>query len=282
MNQSLNNTHPRCYIFGSGRSILDLTPEEKDYLNAHPNTLSMNKYLAFHEKVGVVPAAHFIADHHYPAHWCVAESIRRARHLVPKPRLLLHNYYRRLFQWNLRSAWRVRSLLWGLSTRWSLWKTHRFWFPLFTPRTSITWFHSQEDSRKPFCWAETLNDQLYFYRGSLTTAINLCNIIWPGRDVCLLGVDLNTRRAFYQEDIDAMPELFATMKQSAQERAALSLEQGVHATALTYRGVPGVQAVIPMIVKELERRNVRLLCCNPKSLLVTDGLCEYAPVIPEV
>jgi hypothetical protein len=32
---------------------------------------------------------------------------------------------------------------------------------------------------------------------------------------------------------------------------------------------------------ELAKNGVQLLCCNSASLLVSEGICEYAPVLPQ-
>lgn len=57
-----------CFILGSGASLNDLTPQEREYLNGHPCTLAFKKYLLFWDEVGIIPTDFFLTDRHFPAH----------------------------------------------------------------------------------------------------------------------------------------------------------------------------------------------------------------------
>ncbi len=42
------------FVFGTGRSLLDLTTAQRKYLDAYPRTLAMNRYYLYYEKLGAL------------------------------------------------------------------------------------------------------------------------------------------------------------------------------------------------------------------------------------
>ncbi len=262
----MNATMKDCFIIGSGSSLLDLTPEEKDYLNNHPYTLAMNKYLLFYEKIGVIPKALFLGDFHFPAHKVLTETIEKAKKINPQPIYYVDDYYQKLF----KEPWKHWE--WNLKERYKLYKNSHYLSPLVVNCNHLKFFSAKLRDNPKFIWAKNFKDELFFQRGSLTTAINLAYLIYPECDIKLIGIDLNENPSFYEEEIKKRSDL---IHKFYDERSKSS---GKHDTIVkTMKGT--VLDRFPLIQKELAEKKAKLLCCNPQSLVVTKGLCDYVPII---
>ena len=168
-----------CFIYGSAPSLLDLTDEERAALNAHPATLAMNKFLLFKEKAGLEPTAAFLADRQFPAQLVFKRMVEVGRRMPVRPQLSINEYYRRLFS-------RKRTdRPWRKQERKKLLAQHSFEMPTFQRYRDMTFFKSGQNSLRPFFWAGDLSQELYFYRGSLTTALNLMNVLYPKRRITI-------------------------------------------------------------------------------------------------
>ncbi len=258
-------TKNECFIIGSGRSLLNLTPEEKQYLNTHPNVLALNKYLLFYEQIGILPKALFIADGHYPTPMIVFKIMRKAQTLAQKPTYYLDEFYRKLFVIPPLES------VWARKRRDKMFVDNEYVAPLGIDYPNVVFFKHRWGEYSGFSWAKTLKESLYWFHTSLLTAINLAFVIYPGCDIKLLGVDLQGPEAFYHEEIMKHPDLL----DHHYRRSIKELGQHPTAVAQTPDGRTMFDA-LEMIVFELEKHGVKLLCCNPNSLLVTQNVCKYA------
>ena len=262
----MSATKKECFIIGSGSSLLDLTPAEKDYLNHHPHTLAMNKYLLFYEKIGVIPKALFLGDFHFPAHKVFLETIEKAKQINPQPIYYVDDYYQKLF----KEPW--KNWTWSLKERYKLYKKSRYIAPLIVNYSHLKFFSAKLRDHPEFMWAKSFEDELFFQRGSLTTAINLAYLIYPECDIKLIGIDLNKNPSFYEEELKKRSDLIDKLYYERSQQA------GKHDTIIkTPQGT--VLDRFPLIQKELAQKGTKLLCCNPASLVVTFGLCDYAAIM---
>jgi hypothetical protein len=286
-------SRPTAYLFGSGPSLLDLTAEEKHFLNEQPQTLSLNQYLLHWQKVGVVPQNHLLADTQFPCIKIFVDTQRVIRDIGKPVTFYMNRSYLRYFPNRLHlGAWKH-----AIRKRWEVWRDFKYRVPLRIRRDNLVPFSQVAEERyrhlldaNEWYWARSLEDPLYFFRGTLTSAINLAAIVWPESDIKLLGVDLNSYGYFFDPDhtlADAQADLEKN-KRRVGEVSALhhqkSHQLNIHSTAVQYdvdekKSLPGIQSVFPRIREELARNGRRLFCCNPKSLLVTDGVCPFAPVM---
>ncbi|MFM1920864.1 MAG: hypothetical protein RLZZ303_2498 [Candidatus Hydrogenedentota bacterium] len=255
------------YVLGSGASLLRLGPEECARVERGP-AVAMNKYLLFWELAGIWPSHYFLADIHYPALRVYEESVAIARTRKPAPHFLLDESYR--LRYGGGFAKRMRNLPFQLRQRWR----HGYTYQPSSLPAGATYFKRCHRWAAPQIWGETLDDLMYFHRGSLSVLINLLTVLRLGRHIKLLGVDLGTPGSFYDEAIQSRPYLFDDYMRLQQSGAVKE-----HVTAATFQGMPGIQAKWPFIQENVERRGFRLSCCNPDSLLVREGLCPYAPVL---
>ncbi len=253
------------YVLGSGPSLLDLTSEERTRLTREPFVFAMNKYLLFWDKIGVEPSHTFLADTHYPAYEVLARSLARSRELRRPPRFHLHRYYRdyinvgpaaRYFDLVLRArlihngGWRGRYLEFDPTPNFFAASTHNF---------------------EPMVWARSFEEQLYFYRGSLSILLNLICILNPGRPIYLLGVDMNTPESFYEEEMARDASLHDKWRAIGEREAA-------HPTVLQYESIPGILEKWPFIWESCLEAGCPIYNVNPASMLVERGLCEARPL----
>lgn len=257
-----------CFIIGSGSSLLDLTSEQIAYLKEHPHTLAMNKYYLFYEKVEIVPKALFLADHRFPTHRVFTEIIAKAKKSSQPPTIYVDNYYEILFRRP------YRHLRWNLKERLKLYKNNRYLAPFWINYPQLNFFSHRQGIYEGFSWSNNISEPLYWMHGSLTTAINLANIIYPGCDIKLIGVDLKSPEPFYEQELQT--------RQNLMDAGYFRNKRvGQHHTAIASKnGVTMLDAIKDLIRPELAKNNVNLFCCNPSSLLVTEDICEYAAIIP--
>src|SRR5690606_11480340 len=116
------------------------------------HTLAMNKYLLFHEAVGVLPKGVFLADSCYPAQFVFFESIRIARGLSPRPRFFVNQYYTKLF------SLRPRRYLWCRRERQQVLADHAYCIPWLLHYHDVTPFISRSKSSRPCFWANDLRE----------------------------------------------------------------------------------------------------------------------------
>jgi hypothetical protein len=257
-----------CFILGSGASLNDLTPQEREYLNGHSCTLAFNKYLLFWDEVGIIPTDFFLTDRHFPAHIVLARSIQISRQLQKPISFYLDRFYAKY------CSTQPRQIIDGLRHRLIIWKKYRFWIPFRITGTQVNYFQNILANDRSFRWATTLSEPLYFYRGSLSSVINLATIIYPECDIKLLGVDLNSNEYFYGDRIKKYPELLDRFY-------FLGNKAGKHPTIIGEGSASSILNVMPKIVNHLRSLGIDLTCCNPKSLLVTEGVCSYLPVLDD-
>lgn len=284
---------PSAYIFGSGASLLNLTQEEVQYLNEQPCTLSLNRYLLHWKTVGVVPKAHLMADVHFPCIKFFVETQAEIQRINQPVTYYINPRYLAYFPDRLD----YRLCRHAVRRRWEAWKGNRYIVPLRVRKDNLVPFFQTNAPRfadllddSGWFWANSLDEPMLFFRGTLTSAVNLAAVIWPEADIKLLGVDLNSYGYFFDPKTgeETEEEKADRIRRTDAVRAAhhsKSRRMGVHATAATFEfgdrpALPPVQSVFPRIREELAKTGRELYCCNPDSLLVTDGICPYAPVIP--
>lgn len=255
------------YVLGSGTSMLDLTDEEKNHIALHP-CVGMNKYVLFWDLAGIFPTHFFLADIHYPAMRVYEESVAIIEASGKPVHYLLAEFFRQRYGTGLRKR------LWNAPFRLKQHVQHGFLYAPDLTVSDVTYFKRCQTWYAPQVWGTSLDDLMYFYRGSLSVLLNLLCVLNLGKRIKLLGVDLSTSSSFYDEAIKDRPYLVDQWMRLQQQGVAKR-----HVTAEPIQGMPGIQEKWPFIQSNVERMGFALYCCNPKSLLVEEGLCPYAPVL---
>ena len=258
------------YIFGGGPSVLDLTPAEQEYLNRHPYTLAMNRFLLHWEMTRVLPKVALLSDKGAPH--LLFDLIRKAKGAHAPVVLYINGHYRP-YLWGSPGDLARGLLRRGLSL-----KAKRGWIPYVLARPPITYLNltQLQPPEDPIPWATGLDQPLYWYRGTLTVAINLAALLYPGTDIKLIGVDMGFA-SFFESEVQH-PAIIASYSRDELHRRAK--ETDVSSTVMPEAdGSPGILAALPKVREVLQRDGRELYCCNPQSMLVTEGICPYAPVM---
>ncbi len=278
------STHEQVYILGSGPSLLDLSAVEREHLNAHPATIAINKYLMYWEVVGVIPRAMFAADYGSGIAKVVAVETLKLMRQLEQP--ITYYLNQRLIDQLRINPLSPRSWVRGWRYRRRFARAENgYQIPLLLDFSQTRPIRAERRELDDFQWAETLEQPLWHYHGSLTAAINLAAILYPHADIVLLGVDMMGYQAFYElEARQPAPPRYAAYARHAlvknTEHHVRSRTENVHVTAVREDGKPGVQAAIPLIRARLQAEGRDLYSGTRASLLVTEGYCDYVPILP--
>lgn len=283
------------YIIGSGPSLLNLTDKEIQYLNNSKQTISLNYYLQYWKIIGILPKCHMMADGQFPT----IKMFINDTHLIKQLNVNINYYISHKYLSYFPHWTNLPAIKHALRKRWEVWKNFSYYVPWKIPKISTIPFsqiceskYKHKTDSNGWFWAKSLNEPLYFNRGTLTSAINLASIIWPNCNISLLGVDLNTYGYFFDpqkgktqmENFHKINDLRIGKTSANHHLKSHKLNQ--HATAVTYetnnkKKLPGIQNSFSKIVEELTKKGKKLTCANPKSLLVEQNYLPYEPVIPD-
>ncbi len=216
------------FVLGSGASLLRLSEAEKDILRGRP-TLAMNKYILYWDLIGIWPTYSFLADAHYPSTEVFTRSIETImkNRSLGTPTLLLSEVYR---------AWPLQSL-------------------------KSIFFKRKTENQEEFYWANSLEEEMYFHRGSLTCLLNLVTVLRLAPRVTLLGVDLGNGEAFYQKQYNSELALHDTWE-------AIRSPGRPHPTAVEISNIAPIQKRLPEVFQMMKQKGIDVSCYSSESLLV--------------
>lgn len=224
--------HDEVFVLGSGASLLRLSPAERGAIAAGAS-FAMNKYLLYWDLVGIWPTYTSLADIHFPTHRVLAQmlDVVAAESSRSVPRFVLTSDYEP----------------WGLD-----------------PIRPIYFKRPHKEGQHP--WAESADEPMFFHRGSLSCVLNWVTAFRVAPKVTLLGVDLSSGAAFYEERFKRDTHLHDHWE-------AVRGKTGAHPTAVVHNSVPPIQAVLPDVFAKMAQRGVAVRCYNSDSLLIQEGLC---------
>jgi hypothetical protein len=225
--------HKKLFLLGSGPSLLDLTEGQKKTISNHAS-LAMNRYIVFWEKIGI-----------WPSYVCLGDSGSDKTYLAIMETLSLNKR-----------------------------KSHLFleeYYKKFDPGkniycSNITFF--KKDYHRPWLnWSNSLDQEMFFYRGSLTSVLNLIAVERLSQHICLLGIDLDRQGYFWTDEESSSKELYFSIEKEEKKL-------GCHAT---FKSVtPGcIVDHWDIITQNYSRLGIDLTCSNKNSALVKLGLVKY-------
>ncbi|MBW2058247.1 MAG: hypothetical protein JRH07_16075 [Deltaproteobacteria bacterium] len=259
------------FVIGSGASLNRITEDEAYYVNGAEAVISFNMYLIFWKRVGIVPTHHIMLDyvHNRFVYEMVFDTCRKNGFW--RTRFLLHRYWEgRIYTDPAVFYWRkVKRALRGRGPTDMV---------VVDSRLEIGYLDIGPWDRLEYLWGRGLDERLFHFRGTLTTAINVAHVLDPHATIKLLGVDLNTPDYFFQ---DQMPRLIRLKRKEGSSDLdwEYNLRAGRHGTVLPYGELPPMTAAFPFIRQQVEATGGRIFCCNKESLLVEEGHLSYGPVI---
>ncbi|MDC3031129.1 hypothetical protein OA182_02815, partial [Candidatus Pelagibacter sp.] len=220
--------------FGSGKVVNDLTLEEKKKIS-ESKVIFMNKNLIFWKHIGLWPNYYFLADTPVKSN----KSIK-------------------IFNDTLKVA------------KDSDLKTPIFLFEKFykhgVPKNLSCFFFNYNKS-KNLTWAKNLNDVMFGHFGSLTTLLNLIDVLDLGKKVMLVGFDMNAKDYFFEND----------KKFNDYNDKSFFSEGNLHPN-LEKINNKNIFSHWKIISDNFNFKNIKLYCNNQKSMIVKENLVEYMSI----
>ncbi|WP_131282674.1 hypothetical protein [Blastopirellula marina] len=268
-------------ILGCGSSILQLTEEERAYVNSCSVRIAINKFAAFHHDVGIAPTHLFFLDAYDVAcaNWlqfASSEILHRqlsgvtfviSDTLRDRLRMCDPSDYRRLEEAGYFGSLTKNPFGWR-----RILKEPRNLNRILVPESGLFQFVSHHHSMVGGEWAQTLDQPLFHFRGSLTSALNYLSISYPGKTVTLVGTDFNQGTSFFEDRLKDVSFAYEDWTTDIVRKA------GRHYSAIEIRGGTMFDRFVFIVDRMLKSGN-RLRCTNPESLLVTRGVIPFQPIV---
>ena len=268
----------RVIVLGSGMSILDLTKEEKKHIARCKYVIAFNKFMAFYKKAGVLPTHVYFYDKHdnsfdffkYILKVCRKDSLCNLTFITNELYAQNRKSFKSFFKfYRLRIEKKV--LHKKLSIEEKEWirnfKNNSLLYPINSKILAINVGTMIEGGD----WAANLKQKIFHYRGSLTSVLNICTILFPNTDVFLVGNDFNYSSYFFEEEIN---ELKFAWKDWTYD---LVKKEGKHFSYQNYQGT-SMEDNFLFIIESMSKTNNNLYCINPNSLLIESGV-KYKPLL---
>ena len=278
MNVLSNRNIDKTVVLGCGKSILSLTQNEIDLVNHCKVVIAMNKYMAFYKKIGIIPThVYFVDDHEnsrrfleYIFKVCEKDNLSGLTFIVNETlKNILYSSKFELLHLFFKNSMidLVESIRLTCVRHFFLNRRHYVQKPPYNHFQFISttdWLHGG-------AWAETLQEKLFHYRGSLTSILNYCTITAPAKDIFLLGNDFNGSEYFFDEELKKIPFDWTDWTSS------LTKKENKHFSFINHQGTK-MQDCFPFILNELSKRNTKLFCVNKESLLVKECGVMYQSI----
>lgn len=270
MDVAANRDIDTVIILGSGMSILDLKEEEKAYINRCKTVIALNKFMAFYEKSALLPTHVYFVDTHensllflqYIFDFCKKKKLKNISFILNKnikKDFSLYSIQKKIKR--LRNKARVffwqfllpKEQLEGLRNTMYLQGSAHNKYEFISTKT---WM---EDCP----WASSLEEPLFHYRGSLTTALNYCSITKPKQDIYLVGNDFYGSEYFFEKELSLLSI------DASDWTTPLVKANKVHFSFQDYKGTK-MPDKIAFILQKLKQSGINLYSINKNSLLVSD------------
>lgn len=254
------------FVLGSGASINRLTKEEKTYINQAEVRIAMNKFTAFYKKAGIIPSHVFFVDAHSPS---ATKMLQQIFDLCHEDGLVDMHFIANVKVKN--QVFQNKSL--------------SYYFHKYHP-ISLHRHHPYYLIKSPFTieyidlyqyleggtWAKSIKEKLFHFRSSLTTVLNYVAIHYPGYTIKLVGVDLNSKNYFFEEELDELD--FSASDWTTQ----YTKKEDKHFTVQNFQGT-NLLDKMTFMVEELKKTGNELVCCTKSSLLVEENYLDYQSIV---
>jgi len=274
-NNSNSRTIDKVVLLGSGLSILQLSKEEKDYINKCKYVIAINKFMAFYQKAGILPNYIYFHDKHensfnfyrYIIEICKKDKLTGLTFLT-NPIFAISPGFPLLYAIQLK----IKRLIFRKNrnshyTQWLKLYNKYGWFT-YPGKSHIVDFETS-NYLEGGNWAKSLKEPIFHFRGSLTSVLNLCSILFPSKEIYLVGTDFNNSSYFFEDEINQLDFEWKDFTHPIVK------DKGIH---YSYQPVQGklMEDMFPFILNSLKQTGNELFCTNPKSLLVNSGITYKA------
>lgn len=187
------------FIIGHGKSILDLSEEEKEYIRSCPS-FTTSCYLLFYEILNIIPDYLVLPCpiDDYPARNMVPNGlVGGSAHVCETSKLKTKWYVHEQIYEYLLNGKLIQSHWQKSCPRVGGKPVHSRIQPLdFKPSFEVNLVDIGERPGFHKAWATNLNER-FFFSSSSATAINLACILYPNHNIKLIGVDGGIAKQFY-------------------------------------------------------------------------------------
>lgn len=263
----------RVIVLGSGMSISSLNKDEIAHINRCKYVIALNKFMAFYQKAGILPTHVYFHDTHgnsfsffkYLLEVCKKNKLTNLTFFTCKE----YNEQKDTSLFPFFKYWRLRlkkKILKEIIETDLLWlRNYRRGVLIKFPRNSNIYSFDKTNYLRGGNWAENFDQPIFHYRGSLTSVLNVCSILFPNKDIFLVGADFNVSTYFFEDEIN---KLNFEWKDYTFD---LVKKQGVH---FSYQQVEGtkMEDMFPFILESLKKTGNNLYCVNSNSLLAKSGV----------
>ena len=233
-NNNNNIKRDSVVIFGSGKILNKLTVDEKKLIS-ESKIIFMNKNLIFWNYIDLWPNYYFLADTPLKSNLAVKifnDTLKTVKeNEFDAPTFILEKFYK-----------------YGL------------------PK-NLSCIYFDYNMSKNLNWASNLNQVMFGHFGSLTTLLNLVDVLDLGKKVMLVGFDMNARDYFFESDKKFND--YTDKSFFADGKMHPNLEKINNINMFSYWKI---------ISDNLNVKNIKLYCNNHKSMLVKENLVEYMSI----
>ena len=277
MDVTQNRDIDKVIVLGSGESILSLNQEEISYINRCRVVISVNKFMAFYKKSGIIPTHVYFVDTDfnnllfikYIHQLCEKDNLEGLTFIFHKS--LLVRVYNSILRKRLNQS--VIFIYFGLRFLRRFRKA--FLREMINPKKYLKinnnynyQFITHTLSTEGKVWQKSINKKLFHFRGSLTTVLNYISILYPNKEIYLVGADFYGASYFFEKELD---QLGFNWKDNTYDIVKAGKK---HFSFQEFKGVKMTDK-FPFIMKCLEESGNRLFCINKESLLVKEANVEY-------
>lgn len=275
MNIQENRTINDVIVLGCGTSILDLTQEEKNYINQCKTVIAINKYMAFYKMSGLLPTHVYFADTHENSLMFLQHIFSVVRQEKLEGLTFILNSL--TIPFSFKSQLTANLFVIKSKIRFAFWKHFlsqerlqdlKKAFYLILPSKCFYQYVIIDSWLEKMPWARNFQSPIFHYRGSLTSILNYCSIEYPNRKIYLVGNDFNGSKYFFEKELVNLPF------DSSDWTTALVKKENKHFSFQNYNGTTMVD-VFPFILQSLKETGNELFCTNPNSLLVKECKVPY-------
>ncbi|WP_299060167.1 hypothetical protein [uncultured Polaribacter sp.] len=284
-------------VLGSGLSVNDLNPKERVLINSCPTKIGINKYAAFYKKAEISPThVYFLDDFSHSSvlilkhiiNFLKKQSFKEVNFILSKGYI---GYFKKTkFSYLLSKVISGINLFFYKTLIFLLRKTlktlkydifisikNRIQY-LLKPKDLIKFNVIPDNFKLEYIsvqnwiargnkWATTIKEDLYHYRGSLTTVLNYISINFPNKKILFVGVDFNSPHYFFQEELNKL-NISATDWTSE----FINTEKK-HFSIIDYKNTK-IDDEFPFIIKSLKETGNTIYSVSEKAYLVEKGFIQ--------
>lgn len=226
LNKQYHDPKEWVVILGSGASLNKLPEDIIKWANKTQARIGINKYGAFYEKVGIIPTDIYFHDFHdKTSEYFFYETINRTKSISTTYYVspITAEFMTKSFFYFSFLFFKYLIIINGAFFK----KISRKFVKPFNKNKHdiISAYFDKSIPRKPLLlnkhntvynikvhylwnvnnkWANNLNEELFHFRGSLTSVLNVVSIKYPKSNVLMLGADLVTKEYFFDEELEAL------------------------------------------------------------------------------